>query len=36
MDPELLRYVDRRIEYSMLKSPLGSKDIAHPDDRATY
>jgi len=36
MDPEVLRYVDRRFEYSVLKSPLRSKDAAHAEDRATY
>ncbi len=36
MDPEVLKYVDRRFEYSVLKTPVRSKDTAHPDDRATY
>lgn len=36
MDPEVLKYVDRRFEYSVLKSPVRSKDTAHPEDRATY
>ncbi|KAL3428249.1 glutathione-dependent formaldehyde-activating gfa [Phlyctema vagabunda] len=36
VDPELLRFVDRKLEYSVLKSPLRSKDMAHPDDPAQY
>ncbi len=36
MNPEVMKYVDRRIEYSVLKAPVRSKDTAHPDDRATY
>lgn len=36
MDPEVLKYVDRRIEYSVLKSRVRSKDTAHADDPATY
>lgn len=36
MDPEVLKYTDRRIEYSGLTMPVQAKDRAHPDDRATY
>lgn len=36
MDPEVMKYVDRRIEYSVLKTPLRSKDTAHAEDPATY
>lgn len=36
MDPEVLKYTDRRIEYSVLKTPVRAKDTAHPDDPATY
>ncbi len=36
MDPEVLRYVDRRFDYSITKTPLRSKDAAHPEDRASY
>ncbi|TVY44178.1 hypothetical protein LSUB1_G003139 [Lachnellula subtilissima] len=36
VNPELLRFVDRKFEYSVLISPLRSKDTAHPDDPAKY
>jgi hypothetical protein len=36
MDPEVLRYVDRKIEYSALKMPVRAKETAHPEDRAGY
>ena len=36
MDQEFLKYVDRRIENSILKIPLKSKDTAHPEDQAAY
>ena len=36
MNPELLRFVDRKYEYSQLVSPLRCKDMAHPDDAAKY
>jgi hypothetical protein len=36
VNPELLRFVDRKFEYSVLMSPLQSKDTAHPDDPAKY
>lgn len=36
VDPELLRFVDRKFEYSYVLSPLRSKDAAHPEDRAKY
>lgn len=36
INPELLRFVDRKFEYSVLMSPLRSKDTAHPDDQARY
>lgn len=36
MDPELLKYVDRRVEYSVLTWPLRTKGTAHPEDKATY
>jgi hypothetical protein len=36
MDPEVLKYVNRKIDYSVLKSPLRSQDTAHPEDRGTY
>lgn len=36
MDPEVLKYVDRKFDYSILKVPLRSKDTAHPEDQATY
>lgn len=36
MDPELLKYVDRRFDYAILKIPLRSKDTAHSEDHATY
>jgi hypothetical protein len=36
VNPELLKFVDRKFEYSMLTIPLRSKDTAHPDDPAKY
>lgn len=36
VDPELLKFVDRKFEYSVLMSPVRSKDTAHPDDPAKY
>ena len=36
MNPELLRFVDRKVGYSDLMTPLKSKDTAHPDDPAKY
>lgn len=36
INPELLKFVDRKFEYSVLKSPLRSKDTAHSDDPAKY
>lgn len=36
MNPELLRFVDRKYEYSWVKAPIGSKEAAHPDDLAKY
>lgn len=36
INPELLKFVDRKYEYSMLRIPLRSKDVAHPDDLAKY
>ena len=36
INPELLRFVDRKFEYSVLQSPLKKKDAAHPDDPAKY
>lgn len=36
MDPEVLKFVDRKFEYAVLKSPLRSKDTAHPEDQANY
>ncbi|KAI9837234.1 MAG: hypothetical protein M1819_000308 [Sarea resinae] len=36
VDPELLKLVDRKFEYSVSMSPLRSKDMAHPDDSAKY
>ena len=36
VNPELLRFVDRKFEYSQMISPLRSKDTAHPDDPAKY
>jgi hypothetical protein len=36
INPELLRFVDRKYEYSQLIVPLRLKDKAHPDDLAKY
>jgi hypothetical protein len=36
MDPEVLKFVDRRIEFSGLQIPVRSKEIAHSEDRASY
>ncbi|KAJ5198296.1 uncharacterized protein N7498_007413 [Penicillium cinerascens] len=36
VNPELLRFVDRKFGYSLLISPLRSKDTAHPEDLAKY
>jgi hypothetical protein len=36
IDPELLKFVDRKFDYSQMKAPLKSKDTAHPDDAAKY
>ena len=34
--PELLRFVDRKFDYSILKVPLKEKRRAHVDDQAEY
>lgn len=36
MDPDLLKYVDRKIDYAVLKVPVRAKDAAHAEDHATY
>lgn len=36
VNPEVLRFVDRRYEYSWVKQPLQSKENAHQDDLADY
>lgn len=36
VNPELLRFVNRKVDYSALKSSLSLKDTAHPDDPAKY
>lgn len=36
VNPELLKFVDRKFEYSMLLAPVRSKDARHPDDPAKY
>jgi hypothetical protein len=36
MNPEVLKFVDRKYEYSWVKQPLRSKDTAHQDDLAEY
>lgn len=36
VNPDLLRFVDRKYEYSWVKQPLHSKEAAHPDDLAQY
>jgi len=36
INPELLKFVDRKYEYSQMTQPLRSKDAAHPDDLAKY
>ncbi|KAJ5619107.1 hypothetical protein N7510_003091 [Penicillium lagena] len=36
VNPEVLRFVDRKYEYSWVKQPLRSKDTAHQDDLAEY
>jgi hypothetical protein len=36
INPELLRFVDRKFDYSQMLIPLRSKDIAHSDDLAKY
>lgn len=36
MDPELLKYVEKRYDYAVLKIPVRSKDSAHPEDHANY
>ena len=36
INPEALKFVDRKYEYSQMLAPLRSKDTAHPDDLAEY
>lgn len=36
MDPEVLKYVDRKFSYSYVKVPMKAKDATHPEDLATY
>jgi hypothetical protein len=36
VNPELLKFVDRKFEFSQMMVPLKSKDTAHPDDTAKY
>jgi hypothetical protein len=36
INPELLKFVDRKFEFSQMNVPLKSKDMAHPDDTAKY
>ena len=36
MDPEILRFVDRKYDFSILKRPLRDQGTAHPDDLAEY
>lgn len=36
IEPELLRFVDRKYEYSQITVPLRSREAAHPDDQARY
>lgn len=36
VNPELLRFVNRKFDYSVLRRPLRSRDAAHPDDPAKY
>ncbi|KAI6910015.1 hypothetical protein KC318_g3538 [Hortaea werneckii] len=36
MDPEVLRFVDRKYDFSILKRPLRDQGTAHPDDLAEY
>lgn len=36
MDPDDVRTVSRKIDHGMLSTPLKSKEIAHPDDKARY
>ncbi|GAB7337457.1 hypothetical protein MBLNU457_g2795t1 [Dothideomycetes sp. NU457] len=36
VNPDVLRFVDRKYEYSQMLAPLRSKDTAHPDDLAKY
>lgn len=35
-DPWVLRFVDRKYEYSWIKTPIKTKEAAHPDDLAQY
>ena len=36
VDPELLKYVDKKYDYAQMKQPVGSRELAHPDDQAQY
>jgi hypothetical protein len=36
VNPEVLRFVDRKYGYSWVKQPLQSKETAHQDDLAEY
>ncbi|KAI7171803.1 hypothetical protein KC316_g5680 [Hortaea werneckii] len=36
VDPEVLRFVDRKYDFSILKRPVREKGTAHPDDLADY
>ncbi|RMX99654.1 hypothetical protein D0868_09433 [Hortaea werneckii] len=36
MDPEVLRFVDRKYDFSILKRPVRDWATAHPDDLAEY
>lgn len=36
VDPELLKFVDRKFEFSQARVPLRTEGARHPDDVAEY
>jgi hypothetical protein len=36
INPELLKFVDRKYEFSMMGNSIRAKDKVHPDDQAKY
>ena len=36
VDPEALKFLERRYDFSWLKAPVKSKGVAHAEDLAQY